>query len=184
MASAALPPADVHHGVPRPRQRRLRQTGFSGRHQHQRRRVRVWRRGVLCRLRAAGSAEQSDHAQDRRQAVDVPDHGDLGPGVGRDGLRPQRNHVLRAAFSVGRRRSGLLPRRHPLPHLLVPERGAGQGHGLLLFRRAAGIHLWQPVIRSVAGARWRAGQSRLAMAVRGRGPDGYRSGGVGVLLSR
>jgi len=55
----------------------------------------------------------------------IAHHGEVGDCRHFDGLGRRRNELLHHALPARRRRSRLLPRHHPLPHLLVPRRVGG-----------------------------------------------------------
>ena len=75
----------------------------------------------------------------------MQDHGHLGPGLGGDDVRRRRHDFLCPALPAGRRRGGLLPRHHPLPHLLVPQRSRAQALGLFYFGLPLALVLGGPL---------------------------------------
>src|SRR5437899_3551265 len=117
--------------LPRPHQRRLRgapDVAGPGLHGD---RLRPRRGHLLPRLLPLRGAEQPDHAPGGRARVDGAHHDLLGRHLGGDDARARRDELLRPPFPPGRRRSGLLPRHDPLPHVLVPGRRAGARGGAL-----------------------------------------------------
>jgi len=66
-------------------------------------------------------------AANRRAQDDRAHHDGLGRRVRRDDVREDAGDVLLPALPDGGVRGRLLPRDHPVPHLLVPERAAREG---------------------------------------------------------
>ena len=132
-------------------------------------------RHLLRRLYPVRDSEQSRAAEIRRAHLDRAHHDQLGGGRFRHGAGPQRDQLLRHAVSAGRGGSGLLPRHHPLSHLLVPGGGAGAHRLAVHGGGAAGHGGGRPAVgRAARAARaWRA--QRLALAVLGRGRTGNRA---------
>ena len=93
----------------------------------------LWRWRVFRRLCAVRSAEQSAAASRGRPLVDVPDHGDVGAGLGVDVFRPYAHRVLHHPFSAWRGRSWLLSWRDLLPDALVSAIGRARAVGLFYF---------------------------------------------------
>ena len=86
------------------------------------RRCGLWprRRHLLPRLFPVRSAEQPAAGEDRRAQDAAAHHGAVGHRRRGDGVRDDADAVLYCPLPARRVRGGLLPRRHPLPHLLVP----------------------------------------------------------------
>ena len=68
-------------------------------------------------------------------------------------VRAGSDQLLHPALPARRHRGRLLPRRHPLPHLLGPRPAPEPGPRLLLHGHRARRHLGQPAVRRSAGAR-------------------------------
>ena len=177
-----VPPADVRHRVPGPQQRLVRAEGIRGRLRHQRRRVRVRRRPLLRRLRHLRGSQQPPAAQGRGALVAGPDHGELGHHCGRLHVRAGADELLHPAVPARCRRGGLLPRRHPLPHLLDPRAAPEPGARLLLYGHRARRHPGQPAVGRTARAQRVVRTARHSVDVPHRGFAGRRRGRVVLLL--
>ena len=92
------------------------------------------------------------------------------------------NELLHPAVPARCRRGGLLPRRHPLPHLLDPRAAPEPGARLLLYGHRDRRHPRQPAVRRAAGAQRVVRASRHSVDVPHRGFAGRRRGRLVLLL--
>ena len=88
--------------------------------EHVGRRLRLRRRHVLLGLLPVRSAEQRDPGEGRRAHLDRAHHDHLGHLRRGHGLRHRHDELRHRALPARHGRGGLLPRPHPLFHLLVP----------------------------------------------------------------
>ena len=158
-----------HAGVQpaQPVQHRLRPGASAGRRRHRRRRLRLRRRAVLHRLRHLRTAQQRHDGEVRCQGLAGPDHGQLGHRLLPDGVRAERDDVLRPAVPPGRRRSRLLPRRHLLLRPLgARPASAARRRPIFIAGSSVAAALSGPDRRTAAQPARRPGPPRLAVAVR------------------
>ncbi len=118
-APAALCRAVLHSRLYRPHQCELRGAHHARGYRDVGRHVRLCGRHVLLGLLHLRSAEQCDHGKDRRPDLDRADHDHMGNFGGTDRSREGLHHVCGREIPARRCRSRVLPRHHPLFHLLV-----------------------------------------------------------------
>ncbi len=160
--------------LPRSRQCRLRRARDEQGSRVHRDDVRLGRRHLLLRVFLLRSAEQFGTRAVRGAAVDRPDHGDLGPLVGRDGADLERMELSRHPLPARRGRGRLLPGDHSVSDLLVPV-ALSRSHGRPLHGGDPDLDGdRRPVIRLDPRNGRDLGPQGLAVAVHLRGPpDGF-----------
>ena len=97
--------------------------------------VRLCRQHLLLRLHGARGTQQHAAAPGGGAALDRSHPDLLGVSGGRDGVRLERQKLLRAAFPAGRHGGRLPARRCRLPHELVPRAVSRAGSGRVHHRR-------------------------------------------------
>ncbi len=157
---------------PRPGECRLRRALYERRSRLQPVGVRRRRRHLFRRLYPVRDSEQSGDAEIRRAHLDRAHHDQLGHRRHRHGLCQRREELLCDALSLGRRGSGVLPRHHPLSHLLVSGAGA-RAHRLAVHGGGAACHHGRRTGVGCAAGDARAARAEgLALAVHRRGAAG------------
>ncbi len=166
----------LHSRLYRPHQCQLRRTHHARRHRHVGWHLRLRRRHVLLGLLHLRSAEQRDPGKDRRQDLDRPDHDHLGNPRGGDRLRDGFDELRDRALPARRRRGRILPRHHPLLHLLVSEPiiTPASSSGFLVGLPVA-VALGAPISTALLGLDGLFGLQRLAGDVHRRGDSDHRA---------